>query len=219
MIQIGLFDEQGMDKQVWSRDEMVITVDSDQTRILRNIMKLHNGGLPFACDATFSKGVFYKKLPPPLHKFDLYPQVPGVQQADARKLPLDDESVGSVVFDPPFKAGNSNVKGIVEQRFTAFPSIRHLWDFYADALQEFMRVLTPRGIVVFKCQDTVSSGINHMSHYAVEKSAEQVGFATIDLFILQARSVIWSPNMAKQKHARKAHSFVYVFQKPRWSMK
>lgn len=216
MIQIGLFDAERMDKPVWSKDEMVVSVDTDQTRILRNVMKLHNGGEPFECDVTFSKGVFYKTLPAPLHKFDLHPQIEGVLQADARKLPLEDASIGSLVFDPPFKASTSNVKGIIEQRFTAFPSMLHLWDFYEDALREFMRVLKPRGIVVFKCQDGVYSGINHMSHYQIEKSAEKVGFATIDLFILQARSIIWSPNMHNQKHARKAHSFVYVFQKPRY---
>lgn len=217
MIQIGLFESERMDKQVWSRNEMVMTVDTDQTRILRNIMKLHNAGQPFDCDVTFSKGVFYKTLPAPRHKFDLYPQVPGVIEADARHLPLEDGEINSLVFDPPFKAGNSKVKGLIEQRFTAFPSIPHLWDFYEDALREFYRVLRPRGIVIFKCQDTVSSGQNHMSHFAVEKSAEKAGFACVDLFILQAKSVLMSPNMHNQKHARKTHSYVYVFQKPRFS--
>lgn len=217
MIQPGLFETEKMDKHLWSRNEVITTVDTDQVRILRNIMNLHNGGQPFECDVTYSKGIFYKTLTPPALKFDVEPQIDGVQQADARTLPLGDESIGSIVFDPPFKASTSTVKGIIEQRFTAFPSMFHLWSFYEDALVEFMRVLKPRGIVVFKCQDGVSSGVNHMSHYHVEKSAETAGFATIDLFILQARSIIWSPNMANQKHARKAHSFIYVFQKPRWS--
>lgn len=219
MIQPSLFPDQNLQRQVWSKNEMILTVDSDQTRILQNIMKLHNNGQPFDCDATYSKGVFYKRLPPPIYKFDLVPQVKGVEQADARHLPLADESIGSLVFDPPFKAGNSKVKGIIEQRFTAFPSMLHLWDFYRDALVEFMRVLRPRGIAIFKCQDTVSSGTNWASHYQVEKYAEEVGFAFLDLFILQARSVIWSPNMSNQKHARKSHSFIFVFQKPRWNLK
>lgn len=216
MLQRGLFETENMDKQVWVKGEMVFTVDSDQSRILSNISKLFLAGLPFHCDCTYSKGVFYKKLPPPLYKFDLHPQVEGVEEADARHLPLPDNHLKSIVFDPPFKASNSTVKGLIEQRFTAFPSILHLWDFYEECLKEFYRVLEPKGIVVFKCQDTVSSGVNHMSHFQVEKAAEKVGFAALDLFILQARSVLLSPNMHNQKHARKTHSYIYVFQKPRY---
>lgn len=202
----------------WAKDEMILTVDTDQGRILRNIMKLYTQGRPFDCDATYSKGVFYKHVAQPVRKFDLWPAVPGVEQADARHLPLADASIESIVFDPPFKASHSKVKGIIEQRFTAFPSMLHLWDFYHDALAEFYRVLKPRGIVVFKCQDGVSSGINHNSHYHVENSAHALGFAYLDMFVLLARSVLWSPNVrGNQKHARKTHSFVYVFQKPKFA--
>lgn len=219
MIQEGLFPTEQMNKQVWAKDEMVLSVDTDQGRILRNIMKLHNRGEPFELDPTYSKGVFYKNLPKPKYKFDLEPQVEGVEQADARHLPLADSSVGSVVFDPPFKASNSKVKGIVEQRFTAFPSVRHLWDFYYEAMVEFKRVLKPGGLLVIKCQDTVSSGENHMSHFAIEKFAEALNLKTIDLSILLARSTIWSPNQRNQQHARKTHSFFLVFRKSKWSDK
>lgn len=217
MLQPGLFQSEELSKQVWAKDEIVFSVDSDQTRILRNISKLYLDGKPFHCDVTYSKGVFYKKMLPPALKFDIEPQVAGVQRADARQLPIQSNFVRSLVFDPPFKASNSKVKGIIEQRFTAFNSVLTLWEFYEDALREFYRVLEPKGIAVFKCQDTVSSGINHMSHFQVEKSAEKVGFVTLDLFILQARSVLMSPNMHNQKHARKTHSFLYVFQKPRYN--
>lgn len=216
MAQMALFETTDAAKQVWNRDEMAFTVSNDQTRILRDIMRLYNEGDPFDADVTYSKGVFYKKLPQPRWKFDLNPQREGVQEADARDLPLDDGSVRSLVFDPPFKASNSQVKGIIEARFSAFPSIFKLWDFYEESMREFFRVLKPKGIVVFKVQDTVSSGQNHMSHFEVEKIAQKIGFATLDLFILQARSVLLSPNMARQKHARKTHSFVFVFQKPRY---
>lgn len=217
MIQDSLFETTELRKQVWSKDEMIVTVDSDQTRILRNISKLYLNGEPFHADVTYSKGVFYKSLPQPQFKFDLDPQVEGVRQADCRHLPVPDNILKSIVFDPPFKFSNSNVKGIIEKRFTAFSNVFKLWDFYEESLAEFKRVLEPKGIVVFKCQDMVSSGINHMSHFQVEKAAEKVGFLTLDLFILQARSTIWSPNMRNQKHARKTHSFLYILQKPRYN--
>lgn len=194
---------------------LAMSVSKDQSEILRWIMKLHNSGQPFEVDATYSKGVFYKKLPQPTHKFDTVPQAEGVVKADARSLPLDDASVGSIVFDPPFKASHSNVKGLIEQRFSAFSSVETLWAFYHDALAEFWRVLRPGGIVVVKCQDVVSSGRNHFSHYEIMKYAEELGFTFVDLFCLIATSVMWSPNMTNQQHARKAHSFVIVLRKPR----
>lgn len=216
MFQNSLFETENLSKQVWSKDELIVTVDSDQTRILRNISKLFLGGEPFHCDVTYSKGVFYKNLPQPELKFDIAPQVAGVRAADCRHLPIPNNMLKSIVFDPPFKASNSKVKGIVEQRFTAFRSVVALWDFYEEAMVEFYRVLKPKGVLVFKCQDTVSSGINWMSHFAVEKYAEKIGFATLDLFIPHAKSVLWSPNVrGRQQHARKTHSFFFVFCKPK----
>lgn len=51
----------------------------DEVRILRGIMDLYNGGQPFDLDPTYSKGNFWKKLPAPRLKFDLDPQVDGVE--------------------------------------------------------------------------------------------------------------------------------------------
>lgn len=212
--QPGLFADQGLDKLVWNKSELVLSASYDQDKIIKDILRLHNGGRPFDADVTYSKGVFYRNLPQPTHKFDLSPQTEGVIEADARNLPVDDESFDSLMFDPPFKASNSKVKGIIEGRFTAFASVDELWGFYADAIREFWRVLTPKGILVVKCQDTVSSGKNHPSGYVIQDCAYATGFKYVDTFILLARSVLLSPNMTTQKHARKNHSYFYVFSKP-----
>lgn len=211
MIQMPMF-ESVPERQTWS--EMVLSVSTEQDTIIRNILGLYNDGQPFDADATYSKGVFYKNLPQPTYKFDLTPQVEGVQQADARDLPLPDSSIGSLMFDPPFKASNSKVKGLIEQRFTAFRSVEDLWAFYKDAMTEFWRVLRPGGSLVVKCQDVVSSGKNVWSHREIERYAQEIGYEQLDLFILRAKSVMWSPNMVRQRHARKAHSFLFVFRKP-----
>ena len=197
----------------------VVSVCYSQDEILQSIMSLHNSEHPFECDPTFSTGRFYKHLPEPRFKYDLNVQVPGVEQADARHLPLADASVSSLIFDPPFvmkdpKRRNGHL-GVIESRFGGYGSASELYGFYQDALTEFWRVLAPSGLLVVKSQDTVSGGKQYWSHVEVYRMATALGFRMIDLFVLVARSLLWSPNMAHQQHARKAHSYFLCFRKPR----
>lgn len=194
---------------------MALSVSENQTEIIRWILRLHNSGDPIDVDATYSTGMFYKntELVEPAYKFDINPQADGVQQADARSLPLPDASVKCVMFDPPFKMSVSKVEGIIQGRFSSFASPQELWDFYHESLIEFARVLKPLGIVIFKCQDQLSSGKQWWTQVKVHELAALTGYEVKDQFILIARSVIWSPNMLNQKHARKAHSFFLVLKK------
>jgi hypothetical protein len=83
------------------KPEVVRSVYFDQAEILRGIMKLHSPE-GFDCDMTYGNGNFWKNLPQPRLKFDIDPQLVGVQQACSRMLPLEAKSLRSVVFDPPF---------------------------------------------------------------------------------------------------------------------
>ena len=58
------------------------------------------------CDATYSVGNFYKNtnISEPQYKFDINPQIDGVEYGDSRNLPLDDSSINCMMFDPPFLA-------------------------------------------------------------------------------------------------------------------
>jgi hypothetical protein len=194
-------------------NEMVTTLSNDEGEIIRWIINLHNGGQPFDVDPTYSTGRFWQGLPQPLHRFDLAPQSEVVLQADARNLPLDSESVGSVMFDPPFVVAPSPKPGIIRDPFSCYADVPTLWAFYRAALTEFWRILRSKGIVAFKCQDIVSGSINYMTHAFVIVAAQEIGFYVKDLFILQATSVLYSPNMAHQQHARKTHSYFLVLQK------
>lgn len=212
MNQLSLFSEIP-ERLLWLKDELAFSLSYDQNKILADIMRLYNEGMPFDVDATYSKGVFWKKLPEPMLKFDIDPQAKGVAKANATHLPLQDGSISSVIFDPPFKMSNSKVKGIIEERFTAYASPEALWEFYWAALEEFYRILLPGGIAVVKCQDVVSSGKNYWSHFEIEQAARKIGFEQLDLFVLGRKSVLMSPNMQRQKHARKNHSFFLVFKR------
>ena len=66
---------------------------------------------------------------------------------------------------------------------------------------------------MFKCQDGVLSGVNNFTHVAIYGMASQVGFKPVDLFILLAKHRMRDPSHKVQKHARKFHSYFWVFKK------
>lgn len=196
---------------------MIVSVDVDQIEILRSISALHNKGEPFECDPTYSTGQFYKDFPEPKYKFDFNPQTPDTKQADCRSLPLENESVKSILFDPPFvmsgDAHKEHPTGVIAQRFTGFRDYDELTELYTDALSEFYRVLRPFGLLVFKCQDSVCQRRQYLTHVDVVKWAEKRGFYAKDLFILLAKNLLQDPRWRTQQHARKAHSYFLVFKK------
>ncbi len=188
------------------------TVAESQHEILKAIAELHCGGA-FDLDPTYSTGGFYRHgVPEPRLKYDLVPKLPDVQQADCRALPLPSASVASVVFDPPFihAMGEASVIG---NRFADQRSQHALRALYLAALVEFYRVLKPRGILVFKCQDIVESGRQVMNHCHIWQMANGLGFVDLDMFILNAPSRIIGHNHHVQQHARKFHSYFLVFEK------
>jgi hypothetical protein len=194
---------------------IIRTVSDNQSEILESIVRLYcpNG---FGLDPTYSKGVFYKNgVPEPKYKSDLAPQQDDVMPCDCRELPFPDGFVENIVFDPPFIGASQKdgKPGIIKTRFSYFPTIPKLWAFYSESLTEFHRVLQPDGILVFKCQDSVESAKQYITHVEVMNTAYQLGFYTEDLFVLTANNRLISPNQWKQQHARKYHSYFWVFRK------
>lgn len=191
---------------------LVSSIGYNQDDIILNIMKLHMNNQPFDCDPTFSKGVFYRNLPEPRLKFDLHPQREDVVQADSRNLPIKNNELNSIMFDPPFLA-KSGKGSKIKDRFGDYPTMNALWEFYADSLREFHRILRTHGVLVFKCQDTVNSGKNYLTHVEIVNMAHDIGFHTKDIFILLAKHRMPQWNMKQQRHARKYHSYFLVFEK------
>lgn len=198
-------------------NEVLKSISYDQVEIIDNIIKLHIPSGQFSVDACYSIGNFYKdgRIKQPTYKFDLAPQLEDVVQADCRNLPLEDVSVSSIMFDPLFivsgDAGKINATGRIVKRFSGFSSPKEMFDMYSDSLKEFYRVLTPKGVLVVKCQDTVSSGKQYMSHVYLINEAEKLGYYTKDLFVLLANVRLNDPRIKRQCHARKYHSYFIVF--------
>jgi hypothetical protein len=194
--------------------EIISTISYDQNEIINNIIKLYcpNG---IELDPTYSKGNFYKHIKQPLIKTDLYPQTSDVVKADANCLPIKNNSIKTMMFDPPFIVGHTKNKptGIIGQRFHGFRYIKDLWKWYDQCLFEFHRILQLNGILIVKCQDTISSGKQWLSHCHIIDKAETIGFYCEDLFILLAKNRIIGHNHHNQKHARKFHSYFLVFRR------
>jgi len=187
------------------------SVSFSQEDILWMILDLHVERAWFHADVTYGNGCFYNgKIQRPAICSDL--KTPADLRADARYLPYTSGSIRSLVFDPPFlhKSGKGSM---IKERFGDFPSIPKLWKFYQEALIEFNRVLVKHGIVVFKCQDTVSCGKNWFSHVKVTEFAEEAGFRLVDLFVLLAKHRIPQWNRQNWRHARKYHCFFWVLEK------
>jgi hypothetical protein len=194
---------------------VISSVSYDQSEILRAISELHcpDG---FDVDLTYGNGSFWKDLDKPRWCFDIDPQAPGVTEACSTNVPLAGRSVNSVVFDPPFltyvRAGREGNGGmIMAKRFAGYWRYDELETHYKGTLAEAKRILAPKGILVFKCQDIVHNHKLHCTHANVIGWAQDCGFRLLDLFILLAKHRLPSPNRAgTQRHARIFHSYFLV---------
>ena len=199
---------------------MIKSISYDEQEIIGNIIKLHCK-TSIELDPTYSKGNFYKgNFQEPEYKFDLYPQREGVIKANAEHLPVEDSSFNTMIFDPPFLAtkGKSlsieNGSNKINKRFGVYPTEKELHQFYVNALKEFYRILKQDGILIFKCQDKVSSGKQYFSHVFIMNEAQKAGFYCKDMFILLAKNrIVANWQLKNQKNARKFHSYFIVFEK------
>lgn len=194
------------------QDSIIKSVSYDQEEIIKWVIKLYcPDGIQL--DPTYSKGNFYKNIPDPEFKYDLKPCVDGVVQANCCKLPHANSSVNSIMFDPPFLCGTvgKGKRGVIKSRFGYYKTPESLWSMYLTALIEFMRILKPNGVLIFKCQDMVSSSLQYISHVEIHNMAVKAGLYPKDLFILLAKNRLISPNQRNQQHSRKYHSYFLVF--------
>jgi hypothetical protein len=201
---------------------MIKSIYYTNDEVIQAIMELYKIE-KFDLDCTYSKGVFWKKIGDPVHKTDLLPQVEGVIEANSEELPFDNNSMKSIMYDPPFvivggKGYRDNKEGssIIAKRFEGYKDWNELRTNYYNSLKELYRICDEGGYVVMKCQDTVSGGKNHFTHVMVMNMAQELGFYPRDLFVLLAKGRISSFNgtkWKKQEHARKFHSYFWVFEK------
>ena len=212
---------------------IIRNISFDQTEILYNIMRLYNNGEPFECDITASELKFYQKnkqnkydIPIPKILMDVCPQREDIIKITPfQKLPLEDNSLQSIVVDLPFVVSPRNTpsktiniregNNLISNRFSSFYPADELFENIYWWIKECYRVLKDDGICVWKMQSTVSGGRECWSSPFSFMVADKVGFYVEDEFILEAKARIVAtshfPN--GQQHARKYTSTFWVFKK------
>jgi hypothetical protein len=200
---------------------MIRSVYYDQVQILKSIMDLCNIER-FCADVTYGNGKFYGEIDKPIFKGDISPQSEGVTECSSSSLPVQDGAFKSLVFDPPFltyvrdaRRGNGNM--IMAKRFGGYWRYDELEKHYRETLLEAHRVLSKKGIMVFKCQDIIHNHKMHCTHINVIEWAKGM-FRLKDLFILPVKSRMPIPQQEGtknkvQKHARIFHSYFMVLEK------
>lgn len=198
---------------------MIQSVSYEQDYIIKSIMELC-GLERFAVDMTYGNGGFWKKIEQPLFKYDIDPQTSDTQQASSIDLPLGDNSVDSVMFDPPFltyiKQGREH-NSIMGKRFSGYWRYEELETHYRQTINEAHRILAKKGIFVIKCQDIVHNHKLHPTHINVVNWSQGL-FRLKDLFVLAAKHRMAVPQTEGtkkkvQKHARIHHSYFLVMEK------
>lgn len=210
--------------------ELIKNIGYNQYEIIQNILKLYNEERPIECDITYSIGNFYKEnkfkdedgnvvtihLEQPKHKFDLYPQTEDTIKLEVEGvIPLDDNSVSCIMFDPPFIIhGGSEIKDTSRtvNRFSGYVNREALYRSYYLWIKECYRVLKPDGILILKHQDCISSQCFMTSVEYSWLVADSVGFNTVDSFTLLAKSRI-KGKIKQQLHARRYDSVFKVLKK------
>jgi len=215
----------------FNNSNIIRNISYDQKEILWNIMQMHNDGNPFDCDMTASTLKFYEQkksdkyvIPEPEILFDVFPLQEKIKKIEPLgPLPLEDNSIGSIVIDLPFvvsppncPSAKANKEGanMIMNRFASYYPVDDLYESYFHWISEAYRVLKEGGTCVFKCQSTISGGIQHNIEEWSFMCAQKVGFTAEDKFILAAKArLIASSKYKKQYHARKYTSIFWVFKK------
>lgn len=227
-----------LDARIRRANERVIKSTSYiQHEIINNIIRLYLGGRSFDADITYSEGAFYGvfqyteengdvvafDIPKPRFRFDVAPQQEDTVRIDQwGKLPLEDGSVESVMFDPPFVISPRTCPSVLDgrdgscmiyNRFSGYYPVNEMLDSYSHWMMECYRVLKDGGFMVFKCQPTVSGGKQINTHHFVWFMGESIGFDMVDEFVLLSKGRLISGKIIEQQHARKFHSYFYVLRK------
>lgn len=158
-------------------------------------------------DVTYGKGVFWKDVD--RTKLDIV----GTDiktGTDFRKLPYDNQSFDHSVIDPPY-ARITNLKGMVDcYNTTRFVTHAEILNLYQEGLVELCRITKPGGMILCKCQDEIYGGKQYWTHIEIYNMTLSLNLYSKDLFILVNEKM--PKPLYKQQHARKLHSYLWVFQ-------
>jgi len=198
----------------------------DNSEVFPHVLRLHVPSGAKVADVTFGKGVFWKSIPPEEYQVLPTDLKTGV---DCRRLPYRDDELDCVVLDPPYMEGlyrddrsfaGSGTHSSFREHYSNGDrpaGLRSKWhdavlELYVRAAIEARRVLKPNGVLIVKCQDEVSAGIQRMTHVEIILNLLRLGYYAKDMVVMVRRNKPGVTRVIKQLHARKNHSYFLVFQ-------
>jgi hypothetical protein len=202
------------------------------SEVFGDILRLYVPPGSVIADTTFGEGYFWRNVSPDRYTVlasDIQDRWRrrrvGIRSnltfviADMRTLPYPGESIAAVVIDPPYGQLSSKPHKTDALSFSRAYSLetrrgeKGVEHLYLQATEEAYRVLIPHGLAIIKCQDFVNCGRQVWMHINLFSMAIERGFVGEDLFVLiQERQPMMRHDY--QMHARKNHSFFWVFRKP-----
>lgn len=173
-------------------------------------------------DPTYEKGNWWTKWRPDhlvTHDID-------IDKVDFRKLPHGDDTFDAVAFDPPYVSTGGRTTSTIPKFNDAYglteaprtPAL--LQDLIHEGMNEMRRVLKPKGILLVKCKNYVSSGKLWLGPHHTIDHAHRLGFEVID--ILQHLGTPGAQPQDRtrkdgkrvvQVHSRQNYSSMLIFQK------
>jgi len=164
-------------------------------------------------DVTYGRGVFWRNVD--LRTIDFHPSDKLTCKStpyDFCHLPYEDQSFDIVVFDPPYVHNPGAM--MVDARYRNAETTRGMYhddiiELYRLGMTEARRILKVGGLLWVKCKDEVESSVQRWSHIEIALMAWRLNLYALDLFVLTQNS---KPVIQhNQKHARKNHSFLWIF--------
>lgn len=166
-------------------------------------------------DPTYGSGRWWKKWSPRM----LVHHNNTEDGSDFRDTGYPDNHFDAVAYDPPYVCiGGRKTSGIKSMYdgygLTDAPRTPDaLQDLINCGLSEMKRVVKPKGIILVKCQDYVSSGKLYPGTFNTHYFARLLGLELVDRFehIGNPRP---QPPGRRQVHARRNLSTLFIFRKP-----
>lgn len=203
--------------------------------LIADVAKLYLDPDMLALDPTFGRGKWWDAWhPTALYASDLKSTCPWRRKSqpdwvarcdhgrDFRKL---DEywglSFDLVAFDPPYVSkGGRATSGISEfdDRYGLHDAASSPADLQLDidlGMASIKRVLKPRGILLVKCKDYISSGELWEGTFHTQSAARALGFRVVDRFEHYSKAPGIQPPGRRQVHARRNLSTLFVLEAPR----
>ena len=193
--------------------DAVIYGNNDE--LIRVVSSLYVNDTDTIADLTYGKGVFWKKVDESIRSrvtgSDLI-TVP-TRSYDFRNTPYQDKEFDIAVLDPPYI--HSPGKHITDKNYqneatTKGHSHNDIRRLYRDGMKEAFRISKKQ--VWVKCKDQIESGLQRWSHCEILVEALNIGLFARDMFIVIPKSRTSNNRWTTQYHARKPHSYLWIFE-------